>query len=609
MPPGNYCLPDEIWCIIFEYLDAESLLAIERSDLLSWNVLAEWKLRRRVTLSPHSDAAQLEAFAAHVRSDDVDVLRLTDCLVMCPVRLLQCISIFKQLKELYCVNCQLSSSALFKVVAEFLPTLVRLEWSLFDEAASTHVADTYTGGRLPVTNVRRMYVEIAGGRESYAPLMASLSCCPRLDELHVHNTGANQLVAIDVFCKSTHHRGQIRAFTYTSREVDRRTMTLLCTLRWRGQRTSTDCRLSALLCGNVTYCMHPINSSNCLCLPEVMGASELSDRSLQQVVLCVKIKDDAPTALSQAARGSLWCRLKALTIALVPPYTIQYIGSPYIGPEYTFPLTALFAACSVLTELNLNLVHFTADIDCCEIIATAGKRQLRAISLAPCGMQSTESVCRLAVSCPILEELDVRGFHDVFGLPCDICRSPFQGINEETMAVLHQETRLHSLGLHIFGMRSLDFLVNCRVQRLQVCWCGKGKLCSGHRSIGQLLSVNPYLRSLTFACSTVALKTWCSELDLGARTLQRLCIVSSVREARESTKRVVLDFARSHPSLEIVHAHYVDEDRLEQRITWIRRWRDDLLELELSDGAFLSDAPCILDCCLSTFIGLKKPHN
>ncbi|XP_077529373.1 uncharacterized protein LOC144141738 [Haemaphysalis longicornis] len=602
-------LPHEVWCKVLEYLDAESLLAVETGDLLSFSVFAERKIRRRVTLSPHSDVAMLEAITAHVRLDDVEVLRLTNCLFSCPVRLLQCISVFKGLQELCCLNCRLSPRALFNAISESLPALTRLEWSLFDRDAYKKITDTMICVWVTAINLRYMYVEIATNRAAFALLIRTLYCCPHLDEMHVHNIGTNQLAAIDIFCSSLRDRGQIRVFTYTSRETDRRRMSFACNKR--DKQTSSNRRFSALLCGNATYRMQPTSYSNSLYLPELIATPEQMDQNLRQAILCVTIDDNTPAELEQVSHRFLWGRLKALTIALVP--TNGYVGSPYIPPAYISPLIALLGACSTLSELNVNSVHFTADADCCKILSALGNRQLRAISIAACGTQSQASICQLAVSFPNLEQLDVRSCHDVVGPPCGICRSPFNAMNEETMAVLHRETRLSNLVLSVCELQSLNFLENCRVQRLGVLWSGDVVHCAGHGSIGQLLRENLHLRSLSFGCCTVAVGKLCSELGLGlVPTLQSLCIISNVQEKRECTERAVLVFARSHPSLAVLHVHYVSEKSFNDRITWIRKWRDNVLYAQPQvpdDDVFLPDGPCILDCYMSTYIGLLKPHN
>ncbi|KAH9360641.1 hypothetical protein HPB48_002419 [Haemaphysalis longicornis] len=526
------------------------------------------------------------------------------------LRLLQCISVFKGLQELCCLNCRLSPRALFNAISESLPALTRLEWSLFDDDAYKQITDAMICVWVTVWNLRYMYVEIAANRVAFALLITGL-CCPRLDEMHVHNIGTNQLVAIDIFCRSLRDRGEIRVFTYTSRETDRRTMSFACACKERDKQTSSNRRLSALLCGNAAYRMQPTSYSNCLYLPELIAAPERMDQNLRQAILCVTIDDNTPAELEQVAHRSLWGRLEALTIALVP--SNGYVGSPYIPPAYISPLNALLGACSVLSELNVNSVHFTEDTDCCKILSALGNRQLRAISIAACGTQSPVSICQLAVSFPNLEQLDVRSCHDVVGPPCGICRSPFDALNEETMAVLHQETRLSNLVLNVYELHSLNFLENCRVQRLGVLWRGDVVRCAGHRSIGQLLRENLHLRSLSFVCCTVAVETLCSELGLGVvPTLQSLCIVSNVQEKRARTERAVLVLARSHPSLAVLHVHYVSEKSLNDRITWIRRWRDNVLYAQPQvpdDDVFLPDGPCILDCHMSTYIGLLKPHN
>ncbi|XP_077536795.1 uncharacterized protein LOC144149131 [Haemaphysalis longicornis] len=612
MVHGIRHLPTEVWCIVLEYLDAESLLAVEMSGILSWSVFAERRLCRRVTLSPHSDAAKLTAFIARLPVDHVRVLHLTNCVVACPVKLLESISVCRLLTELYCVNCRLNLRALFHVIVESAPALARLEYSIFN--GNNRDVGFVTRGDIVISNLRYMYVEVTASANNYALLASVLRSCPRLEELHVHVDGPNRLVPIDGFFDAISSGRHVRIFTYTSRETNLRIMSLLYAIRWLQQPPSSDNTLSALLCGNVTYWLRPASYSNCLYLSEVVAVPELWRRNLQQAVLGVAVDGATPEALGHAAHQPLWRGLEALAIIVVPAHVVWYTRSPYFGCAFLSPLRDLLSACSVLTELNVSSVHFTAEVDFCHILAAADIVRLRALSLTPCAALSPASVLQLAASCPRLEELDVRAANQMCNHFCAICRSPFDAINEETVQVLHEQTRLQSLAVLTFRLRSLGFLANCRVARLKVFLMGGELRGSGHPSLGQLLGANPNLRSLTIVCPYFAMEKCCSELCRGQlRSLQSLCVVSGVWEAdRESTENSVLEFARSHPSLEALHAHYVDGRGSLQGITWIRRWRHndpDGQQGALEDDAVLSGAPCTHDCCLCTYIGLAKPRS
>ncbi|XP_077537786.1 uncharacterized protein LOC144149919 [Haemaphysalis longicornis] len=604
-------IPYEVWCNVLEYLDAESLLSVEGSCLLSWSVFSERKLRRRITLNPRSDAAELKVFIAHFPSADVEVLHLTNCIFACPVKLLESICDCRLLTELYCVNCRLDLRCLFYIITGLLPALSRIEYSIFSDGKYTANVDFMTCGRFIETNVRCMYVEVTASERSYLLLLRILRSCPRLEELHVHNLGINQLMSIEYFFQVIYSQRIIRTFTHTSRKPDLQMMSLLYAQRWHGQHPSSDHSLSALLCGNVAYWIHPATYSNCLYLSEVVAAPELSYRNLQQAVLSIEVHDATPLALAQAAHQPLWGHLEALTVLLVPAHVLCYSRSPYFGSAYFAPLRELLRACKVLTELNVSSVHFTAEVDFGQILAAAEISQLRALSLAPCAMQSPASLHKLAVSCPRLEELDVHGFHEMFGLLCSICYEPFTAVNAETMRILHEETRLDGLTVVAYGLCSLDFLVNCRVARLQIYWRGEERRCTGHRSLGQLVGANQHLRSLTISCPHFTMKKLCTELYLGQlRSLQSMCAVSSVWEKLESTERLVLHFARCHPSLETLHAHYFDERGSYEGITWMRRRGGKVHggPQGQPEDALLLDAHCTLDCSMSTYIGLAKPR-
>ncbi|KAH9383523.1 hypothetical protein HPB48_025095 [Haemaphysalis longicornis] len=445
MERGKAHLPNEVWCFVLEYLDAESLLAVETSRVLSWSVFAERRLRRRVTLSPHSDAAKLKDFIAWLPLDDVRVLHLTNCIMACPVKLLESISVCRLLTELYCVNCRLSLRGLFRVIVESLPVLARFEYSIYDVNDDDRAVDFMARGDVVIANLRCMHVEVMASERSYALLASVLRSCPRLEELSVQVRGQHKLMQIDVFFEAISCWRQVRVFTYTIREPNVRVMSLLYAMRWLQHLPSSENPLRAMLFGSVTYWLRPTSFSNCLYLTEVMAVPEVSHRNLQQATLGVEMDAAAPVALAQAAHLPLWRRLEALAIAVVPAHVMWCGASPYFGTAYRLPLRDLLSACSVLTELNVSSIHFTAEVDFCQILAAAEIVHLRALSLTPCAARAPASVLQLAASFARLQELDVRAFREMCTHFCAICRSPFEAINEATMQVLHQHTRLQSL--------------------------------------------------------------------------------------------------------------------------------------------------------------------
>lgn len=609
----NYCLPDEVWWNIAKKLDAESLLALEDSGVIRKIFLESRGFARTVKLSPHSDAEILVRFLNRIDPSKVKFLCVANCLLIHPLQLLECVTLLDKLVELDCVNCRLSPGHLFTVIAQSLPALKRLRWSIFD-APRENVLDNLAQCR-HVRSLLHMYVEICGGTYGYSILSMMLVICVNLDHLHIHAMEGHH-IGVFHFCELFIDASmKLKTFTFTSEFTSANT-------QWCGHLVAPVCalrrldfRTTASVCGNMVYPRLPDKTSTCVYVADMVGWEALQIHG-DQVTLCLRNSLDALAQLTEVTQRPWWSQFQNLTLALLPGSgTTQECVIHYITTAYIKPLQLLFASSTNLVQLNLSFCHFVHQLDWSSLFPSRSVLRIRALALPQCALKTAASVEQLAISCPMLENFDVYpGSIWSSDYPrCSSCHSSFIAFNQDSVQMLCEITRLQRLTLcDVFELGSLDFLSNCHLVELRLSWQATKTVGSTPQCIARWLGTNRYLRFLTLRPRNMNLKELCAALsNVDLRSLETMCIISSTPVRPVSVQEMLANILTKQILLNTLHVHFCDELRVKKTVTWTsRRLLCQAPQNEqFSNGALLYNAPCPRTCSFSTFIGLTKRQN
>ncbi|KAL1476639.1 hypothetical protein MTO96_036363 [Rhipicephalus appendiculatus] len=309
--PMSPQLPAEVWCIIALYLDADSQLAFQDSEVAGVNFLQIKGMTRKVTLSPHSDARVLETFLDRIQVHSVNSLRIRNCFLACPDRLLQTISRLTSLVKLDCVNCPFRTNRLFTHLSRSLPALTKLCWSIYcDSADNANLEEGAARRYLPASRLQDMYVEISGDFSVHHILIAVIEQCSSLKLLHVHAISENLHLVNDTFAKLVNLPEQLTGFTFTSQynsELADWSANLIAP-------QEDNFRITASILGNVAYRMAPDPTCTCVYLEQI-SRSEILPVPQDPLILLIEDNDSASARLLSVAQRSWWDSYRSLTIA------------------------------------------------------------------------------------------------------------------------------------------------------------------------------------------------------------------------------------------------------------------------------------------------------
>ncbi|KAH9381697.1 hypothetical protein HPB48_011973 [Haemaphysalis longicornis] len=377
-------LPDEIWTRILRFVDPEDLLALDDVSPRFASVTSDREVVGKVRFGAETLSDEvLGRFVRAPRAAAISELDLTNCVLPYSATVEQALGRCANLTALRCVNCRLSSRALFSLVLSRLPKLELLHWSLLgcrdgrDEATpALQVLDGNNNRRM--SSIRSMYVELVESSIHVHTLCRLLPRCPHLRTLHVHVLGScDDCTSGAPTAYGDRPLTELESFTYTTDAARGR-----CPYASRSAFIESR-ELWHLLLGSdeplVQACVH---------LSELLPACDPSPaESMRQ--LCVTV--DEPYHLSAAAaRTDRWSSLDSLTL-LSPLPLNRPTFPPGVGALYEAPLRSLFSACQALRELNLSRFHFTPDLSCCAVLA-ACLRHLRALSLPACALADPNSL-------------------------------------------------------------------------------------------------------------------------------------------------------------------------------------------------------------------------
>ncbi|KAH9364131.1 hypothetical protein HPB48_010135 [Haemaphysalis longicornis] len=459
-------LPNNVWLRILSYADTDTLLAIEATAPCFTNIVRDEQLAVNVVCAPSSDETTLQRFFTKRVMHKVKFLDMSNCIVASPHVILSWVGTCNALTELRCVNCPLPYTGLLIVLMERLPHLQRIDWSFFGEKISDdmcRVMARYNESAIP--QLRSTYVEVAcQGEDNHALLSFLLKRCIGLQKLHLHAFHGDFTEATAVFLGAWTSTISLDPTLIYSTELDavlgqQRFFTLFERLMQEPSNWSA----GTIVCGNRVFLkestpgpssFHTHAMSECVETPR-----------FKEVVVALRNEPGVVSRLSKVAIEMTWAHIEALTLALLP-----YAASDTINctcPRLGHHLKTFLNSFRVLTELNLNSFHFGGGVDCCKILSAVAMR-LRALSLAPCGINRKNCFINLAKVSSKLEELDVRMNSDNFNSQCIFCNEPFR-VREDDAAILQQGSELRRFTLcGVMKLHFLDFIASLRPSEIRL---------------------------------------------------------------------------------------------------------------------------------------------
>lgn len=599
-------LPDEVWLKILVYLDACSILALQKSSSRFVSIVYDRVVTNDVRCNPNVSRESLQAFFSNQRAPLIKRLSFDNCIVVDGEDILRAARLCPNLTRLSCVGCEVNPAGLFSLLNS-ARSLVEVEWSLYQE---DRYPDHLVGiGELLANNpdyrVRSlgcMYVETVAD-VNLDLLTAMVDRCCDLRHFHVHGVQSEHCVSIERWSDIwKDHLGQLDSFAYSLEEPPSRQLKGPYA---RFAHKNVPFRVAASLLGNAVVCTRPAEAVNCVFL------SDVADRyaavsTLRQLVLVIKEPNGSSARdLDAAARLHCWSQVRSLSITLVPPNRVCQL--PHAGSVFNGPLRSLLAACGSVTELNLASFHFSTDVDGGGIVG-ATLPQLRALAIAPCGLNFEGSVDRLAAGCARLEELDVRVCRDNASAFCKACELPLD-IRESSMEAMQSRSQLRRLSLcDVQRVASLDFLRACQLQELRI-FTLSWEDDKSYQEIGAVLCASPNLRAFTYEHNRLDLSDKKFRRDLTrAKHLRVLTMYSELRTQDSVVRSLTRELTSNMPRLEAFHLHYTALTGTEVPLTWLARERGPETTNALTRGVTLANKPCIF-CSKSTFIGLARPRN
>ncbi|KAK8777488.1 hypothetical protein V5799_029167 [Amblyomma americanum] len=284
----------------------------------------------------------------------------------------------------------------------------------------------------------------------------------------------------------------------------------------------------------MSYQLAPARSRNLVKFED--GPKNEQLRGVEQAVLVMQGNEHIehhrlPEAVS---KPGLWSQVSSLCLVLTAPRGQEPFGTLTACRCHIEVTKLFFNTCvSNIIELNMASFHFHRHTNGSEIVASA-LPHLRALALAPCGVNQDKSLTLLARGCRHLEELDVRAERDSNRVcQCAFCRVPLR-FSEADFKELHGTTKLRRLSLDDTAkMSSLTFLNQCRVIELRFSLHSLEQEVTNaavfSSSLSRLLRSNPRLTQLTIEARETPLRQ--NEFAEGLATistLRHMCVLTEV---------------------------------------------------------------------------------
>lgn len=561
---------------------------------------AEMVLRLRANQRACDLAQKLNEVDA---ASDVHELDLTNCILADPDELSTHVGRCSGLQCLRCVACSLKPSDLFRLVLERLPRLAQVELSLVakgsmdSEIRKVRQMFSQVQGSLAV-NLLHMYAEV-GGYENFVLLSLFLRFCPNLTNLHVHVVHGVFWNALLECRNILQEHVLLQTLTFTS------DLPASIQLEPSAPFEFTNC---GAICANVSH-HRQSDSWSCTRLVDLaVGNLESLTLPPQLVVFAVHEANLTPDWIRLATSRHDWTLVRQFCL-LLHPADSDSAAYPTAGGTYRESLREFFStAIPHVVELNVGSFHFGADNDFTVLLQEGRLQSLKALCVPPCGLCHQSALRRLALSCPNLEDLDVRTYRRGSLVTCaacegGFCTEPEEDTNESHTSSPFIRNKLARLTLSdVPRLISLWFLEHCRAVSLRLADCLSPMQCDYVR-LGELLT-DAWPRYLVLRLNALPFTERFIRDTLSRITsIQYLCIISAIPVAEDVAETCVRSLTVRLANLRCLHVHYRNATNSpEHRVTWMRQ------EGAVGGGVVVRDRPCFL-CSTATFIGLIKPRN
>ncbi|KAH9359478.1 hypothetical protein HPB48_019235 [Haemaphysalis longicornis] len=496
-------LPHDIWLRILSYADTDVLLAMEATASCFTDIVRHEHLLSNIVCAPSSDDGTFQRFFTTRTTCNVKVLDVSNCIVAAPDVIFSWVRTCHALAELRCVNCPVPYSTLLMALMEWLPQLKCLHWSFFGKNLSDGLMRRFTAAysERAVPQLCSTYVEVAcQGADNHALLSFLLRRCIVLQELHLHGLYGDFTIATAACIGAATFPTAWDAIFVYSAELDvlRGEQPYFASRYLRLWQLPSNCSDRASACAN-QVCLRASTAGASYSRARAKSESVEIPR-FKHVVVTLSNEVGVQHRLSEVALEMTWTHIEVLALEMLP-YPASYTAS-YAGSMFRTPLIMFLNSFPVLTELNVNSFHFAGGMDCCHVLAAIPVR-LRALSLAPCGINRAYSVRNLAKVSSKLEELDVRVNCDNVSLHCAFCCKPFR-VRGADAALLQQRSLLSRFTLFgVLKVRSLEFIANLRTSELRLSFMADWDTVSLTYNDCNVLSCNDNLRSLVLRDSAV----------------------------------------------------------------------------------------------------------
>lgn len=624
-------LPDEIWTRVLTYLGPEDLLSMELACSRFVRLTFDKCVLRRVKFRSECrmDLPAVRSFFSNARPAAISMLDLTNCVWLPSTLLEQCIGRCLNLVTLKIVNCRLSVLSLHKLLGR-LKSLESIEWSLFSAAQTSlsTIEKLDQRGYLPIFQPSSMYVELLESTAHVDILLRILPCCTSLKSLHLHVVGTSIVDYNHVPTpRNISNLDKLEFFTYTTDIVRgrcpyaTRSPVIESTDLWRlifgkaRELMHTFC-MKATVCGNVTMRIRSPPACSCVQLSDMLcGVTNCSQ--LKQVCITVEL----PTNLVRAAQLDHWEHVHELTF-LSPVPISQPTFPPGIDLSYGNYLLSLLNHCQNLRELNMTRFHFSADFNCCKVLAQSSLHHLAVLALPACAL-----MCPAGESSPLecfprtqLTELDIRRSIPTAHSICSSCSDPHTCVPEDLVPVAKMYTLRRLTLCNLGNVNTLSFLKGCQVQELRISNLGRKGLCPYNNGLAECLRENKRLASIKLDHPVLPLGSRLLWDALGHATgLTRVCLTSFSQNDVLDAGIVFVTIARL-PKLTALHVHTEavglksfsgklrEALRHSGREASFRLHVDAAERLDLDPDTIFSSEQSML-CRTSNFVGLAKPRN
>ncbi|KAH9364136.1 hypothetical protein HPB48_011917 [Haemaphysalis longicornis] len=602
-------LPYGVWLRILSFLDTDALLTIEATASCFTDIVRDDHLLSSIVCAPSSDEKTLQRFFTTRVTHNVKVLDVSNCIVAAPNIILYWVGTCTTLAELRCVNCPLPYSDFLMIVMGWLPCLQRLDWSFFGKDLNDDDMWSFMAqyNEWVIPQLRSTYVEVAcQGADNYALLIFLLKRCIALQKLHLHalHSDFTEATAMCIGAATLAMASAPTLVYSTGLDALPSQLPFFTSVYLPLLQVPSNITNGATVCGNLVY--FTASTAGGSCSHTDATPPPVEPPHFKQLVVALSNGVGGAYRLSEAVSGMTWTHIEALKLVLLPEDASD--TATCAGTIFRDPLIKFLQSFQAMTELNMNSFHFLGGVDCCSILAAVPMR-LRALSIAPCGINRYRSFKNLAKVSSKLEELDVRMNSDNVSLHCALCSQYFRIMGSDA-AILQQRSSLRRFTFsNVLKVESLSFIAQLRPFELRLSLMADLSTITLTR---YLLTCNDNLRSLVLRDRALCrgLEFYQRKLD-ALSGLNHLSLDVSAPSDHEKVRSFFNHMTARLPVLETLHLHYVSGDNLVRTLTWFRQraWHRKTSQGDgQPPGVLLADRPCI-GCSMATFIGLAKPRH